>query len=288
MNPLMRLRVQALGALALGACWPLAQAQPRPLMLATPWRGGLDLSHYWVSEKLDGMRGHWDGQRLWSRGGKRIHAPDWFIADWPEQALDGELWAGHGGFEQTVSTVRQRQPRDPAWQGIRFMVFDLPDHPGPFSERLRDLRVQVAQTHALWLQAIAHEQVSGEAELQAWLERVLALGGEGLMLHHGNGLYRGERSPQLIKLKPWADAEARVIAHLPGKGQHAGKLGALLVEMPADTEHGARLFRLGTGLEERERLEPPAIGTVVSFRHQGFTAAGLPRFASFWRLRPEE
>lgn len=288
MNPFFRWRVKALAALALGGCWPLAQSQPRALMLATPWRSGLDLSQYWVSEKLDGMRGHWDGQRLWSRGGQRIHAPDWFTADWPAQPLDGELWAGYGGFGQAVSTARQRQPRDEAWQGLRFMVFDLPDHPGTFEERLKSLRVLASQAHALWLQVIAQDRVASEAELQSWLERVLALGGEGLMLHHAGALYRGERSAQLIKLKLWEDAEARVIAHLPGKGQHAGKLGALLVEMPADHEHGTRVFRLGTGLDERERLEPPAVGSMVSFRHQGFTASGLPRFASFWRVRPEE
>lgn len=287
MNPLMRLRVLSLGAFAL-ACFPLAQAQPRRLMLATAWRPGLDLPSYWVSEKLDGMRAHWDGRRLWSRGGHRIHAPAWFTDGWPEDALDGELWCGHGSFEQTVSTVRQRQPRDEAWQNVRFMVFDLPEHPGPFDERLAALRTLVTQTHALWLQPIAQDRVSSETELQEWLERVLALGGEGLMLHQGSALYRGERSPQLLKLKPWADAEARVIAHLPGKGQHEGRLGALLVEMQSDDGLGTRLFRLGTGLEDRQRLHPPAIGSVVSFRHQGFTASGLPRFASYWRARPED
>jgi DNA ligase-1 len=257
-------------------------------MLATAWRPGLDLSHYWVSEKLDGMRGHWDGQRLWSRGGQRIHSPAWFTAGWPAQALDGELWAGSGGFEQTVSTVRQLRPQDGAWQAIRFMVFDLPDHPGPFGERLQALRTLLAHSHAQWLQAIDQDRAASEAELQAWLERVVAMGGEGLMLHHAGALYRGERSAQLLKLKLWNDAEARVIAHLPGKGQHTGKLGALLVEMPADGAHGPRIFRLGSGLEERDRLDPPAIGSVVSFRHQGFTASGLPRFASFWRVRPPE
>ncbi len=288
-NPQLRLHLKALAALVLWpACLPVGLAQAPALMLASTWRAGTDLNDYWVSEKLDGMRARWDGRRLWSRGGLPIHAPGWFTADWPEQALDGELWAGHGNFELTVSVARQRKAQDQAWQGLRFMAFDLPEHAGPFSERFKVLRVVVTHTHALWLQTIPQEQVASEAELQEWLQRVVALGGEGLMLHHGSALYRSQRSANLLKLKAWDDAEARVIEHLPGKGQHAGKLGALLVEMPADAMHGPRRFRLGTGLSERDRLHPPELDAVVSFRYQGLTASGLPRFATFWRVRSEE
>ena len=288
-KPHLRTHLKALAALMLWpACLPVGLAQAPALMLASTWRAGTDLKDYWVSEKLDGMRARWDGKQLWSRGGQPIHAPAWFTAGWPGQALDGELWKGHGGFEQTVSIVRQRTPKDQAWQEVRFMAFDLPGHGGPFGERAQALRAQVSKAHVLWLQAIEQEKVGNEAELQEWLRRVIGMGGEGLMLHHTNALYRTERSPHLLKLKPWEDAEARVIEHLPGKGQHEGKLGALLVEMPADAEHGARRFRLGTGLSERERRSPPELGSVVSFRFQGLTASGLPRFASFWRLRPEE
>ena len=104
-------------------------------MLANVYRPGVPLAEYWVSEKLDGVRGYWDGARLWTRGGEPIFAPAWFTAGWPALALDGELWAGRGQFAHAVSTVRQQQPDDAAWRRMRFMVFDLPAHGGSFDQR---------------------------------------------------------------------------------------------------------------------------------------------------------
>src|SRR5690606_19749370 len=40
----------------------VAAAAAPPLMLAGQWRDGPDVSRYWVSEKLDGVRARWDGQ----------------------------------------------------------------------------------------------------------------------------------------------------------------------------------------------------------------------------------
>ena len=44
-------------------------------------------------------------------------------------------------------------------------------------------------------------------------------------------------------------------------------------------------FLLGTGLSDEQRNRPPAIGAVVTFTYQGTTAQGIPRFASFLRVR---
>ncbi len=277
------------GALFLGACaLPGAQAQGRALMQALPWQPADDLADWWVSEKFDGMRGYWDGRALWSRSGRPIAAPAWFTAGWPAQPLDGELWAGRGRFETTVSTVRRSQPPDAAWRGIRFMAFDLPDHGGPFDERHEALARLLGSVNLAWLQAVAQSRVASRQDLAQRLAQVIAEGGEGLILAHGQAHYVAGRSAGLRKLKPEDDAEARVLAHLPGTGRLAGQVGALLVEMPAQDGFGARRFKLGTGLGEAERRQPPPVGAWVSFRHRGLTEAGLPRFASYWRLRPEE
>lgn len=288
MDPSRRHHLQA-GALLLGTvALPHSLAQPRTLMQATPWRPVPDLANWWVSEKLDGMRGFWDGRSLWTRSGKPIHAPSWFTAQWPAHPLDGELWAGRGRFETTVSTVRRLQPVDAAWREIRFMAFDLPAHAGTFDQRLGGLHELVAQVASAHLEAVAQSRVASEQDLKQRLATVMDQGGEGLMLHHGQALYQGERSNGLLKLKPQEDAEARVVAHLPGSGKFAGQLGALLMEMPADARYGLRRFRLGTGLSEADRIKPPPVGAWVSFRYRGLTDAGLPRFASYWRMRPEE
>ena len=95
----------------------LAGAYPTPpLMLANNFRTDIRLADYWVSEKLDGVRGYWDGEKLLTRGGEPIHAPQWFTAGWPNVPLDGELWAGRGRFSRAVSAVRQAQPDDAAWR----------------------------------------------------------------------------------------------------------------------------------------------------------------------------
>ncbi len=252
------------------------------LMLANVYRPGVRLADYWLGEKYDGLRAFWDGQRLRTRGGESIMAPAWFTARWPAEPMDGELWAGRGRFEEALSTVRRQTPDDEAWRRVHFMVFDLPAHPGSFTERIAAYHAQVQRIGQPWVQAVPQTRVASHAELSARLDRVVREGGEGLMLHRGEAPYRAVRSDDLLKVKTHEDAEAQVVAHLPGQGRHAGRLGALLVRTP----QGLR-FKLGTGLSDAERENPPAIGSWVTYRFRGLHDSGLPRFASFVRVRPD-
>lgn len=274
-----------LGLMPLSSLLPLgareAWAADAPaLLLANVYRPGMPLADYWVSEKYDGVRGYWDGNVLRTRGGETVAAPAWFTADWPATPMDGELWAGRGRFAHAQSTTRQQQPDDAAWRQMRFMVFDLPAHGGVFDERLGALKTLVASIQQNWVQAVPQQRVATDAALQALLQRTVRAGGEGLMLHKGSSLYRSGRSDDLIKLKTHEDTEALVVGHLPGKGKHAGRLGALLVEMPT----GQR-FKLGAGLTDADRANPPPIGSWVTYRFRGTHEGGLPRFASFVRVR---
>jgi DNA ligase 1 len=274
-----------LAALAGAFLCPLARAaEPAApaLMLAGKYHPGLDLSAYWVSEKYDGVRGYWDGRQLWSRGGEALHPPDWFIEGWPSTPMDGELWAGRGRFEHASGTVRQRQPDETAWREMRFMVFDLPAHPGVFDERLQAYQDLVRRLNRPWVVAVPQHKVESHDALQRQLKAVVRAGAEGLMLHRGDSLYRAVRGEDLVKLKPFDDAEARVLAHLPGQGKHAGRLGALQVETP----EGLR-FRLGSGFSDALREHPPAVGSWVTYRYRGHHDSGLPRFATFLRERPD-
>ena len=269
-------------ALAL-APFTLAQAAAAPaLMLADVYRRGMPLADYWVSEKYDGMRGYWDGKQLWTRGGERVAAPAWFTAPLPAVPMDGELWAGRGRFADTVSTVRDQTPNEPAWRNIRFMVFDLPAQPGDFTARLAALRKLLPLTAAPWVLLVPQARATTHEDLQALLDKTVRMGGEGLMLHRGSSLYRGERSADLLKVKPYEDAEARVLAHVPGRGRHTGRMGALLVETPE-----GRRFKLGGGFSDAQREQPPAVGSWVSYRFNGTNPGGLPRFARFLRVRED-
>lgn len=268
-----------LAALAIPQAWA---ADAPALLLANVYRPGLRLADYWVSEKYDGVRGYWDGHTLRTRGGETVAAPAWFTAGWPETPMDGELWAGRGRFSHAQSTVRQQQPDDAAWREMRFMVFDLPAHGGTFDQRLPALNQLVESLDHPWVQAVPQQRVASDAALQKLLLRTVRAGGEGLMLHRGASMYRAGRSDDLIKVKTHEDTEAKVVAHLPGQGRHAGRLGALVVEMPS----GQR-FRLGAGLTDVERDHPPPVGSWVTYRFRGTHDSGVPRFASFVRVRED-
>jgi len=268
------------------AIWLLAaaaRAGEPPLQLARVYQPGMDLQGYWVSEKLDGVRAYWDGQQLLSRGGNVIAAPDWFLRDFPDQPLDGELWMGRGRFAQVSAAIRRLQPKAEEWRQIRFMLFDLPASGVPFSERIIRMRQLTRDTGSYHLAMVEQRPAADHEALLADLDRVLAAGGEGLMLHHGDSVYQTGRTAALLKVKTFQDAEATVVDYTPGKGKYQGQVGALVVE----TEAGRR-FKLGSGLSDAERADPPPLGSTVTYKFYGLTSTGLPRFASFLRIRNDE
>jgi DNA ligase-1 len=283
------LRSLGVGTLLCGMLWihpmALAATDPAapPLLLANTYHDGIDLARYWVSEKYDGIRGYWNGRELLSRAGNVIHAPAWFVERFPPIALEGELWMGPRQFEGTAAIVRDHSPDEAGWRRIQFLVFDMPARGSVFEERKATLQALLAQLDIPWLKPVAHYKVSDAAALQVMLQRVLSAGGEGLMLHRGAAPYRAGRSDDLLKLKPHADAEAVVIGYLPGKGKYADMLGALIVECPDGLQ-----FKLGTGLSDAQRRNPPPLGTRITYSFQGVTARGVPRFARLLRIRDDE
>lgn len=259
-------------------CW--SESQAPALMLAREYQGEMDVSEYWVSEKLDGVRGYWDGQALRTRGGLEIAAPSWFTANWPVFAMDGELWIGRGEFDRLSGIVRSVSASDSDWQQVRFMVFDLPEHPGTFNERLKEMRRHLPLVGVAWLQVLEQFRVENEEALNQLLEEISIAGGEGLMLHHQDARYQSGRSDAILKYKLHQDAEAKVLGYTAGKGKYEGMVGALIVE-----DESGRRFRLGSGLSDADRSDPPPIGSWVTYRYNGLTTSGLPRFARYLRIR---
>jgi DNA ligase 1 len=287
----------ACGGLAALVAPPLAMAAPVPtpapatafglgprpeVALALDCPPAFDPAGYLVSEKLDGVRALWDGQALRFRSGQPVHAPAWFLAGLPAAALDGELWMARGRFEAVAAAVRREQPRDEEWRRISYELFELPGAAGTFAERSDAMVRLVQQTPFAALAVVAQQPVSTRQELQRRLADVVAGGGEGMMLHRADAPYRSGRSDALLKLKPLNDADATVLAHLPGRGKYQGQLGALRVRM-----EGGPAFDIGTGLSDAERAAPPPVGATITFTHRGFTRTGVPRFASFLRLRAD-
>ena len=256
------------------------RADAPAILLAEVYRNQVDVGQYLVSEKLDGVRGIWDGQTLRFRSGKTINAPAWFLDGLPKRPLDGELWMGRGTFERLSGIVRREVPDDAEWWQVRYMIFELPGAPGTFAQRAEQIRETVNQAKVPWLREIEQFRVVDRDSLKKRMKEVVNAGGEGLMLHRADAPYETGRSDTLLKMKPWEDAEAVVIGHLPGKGKHAGNMGTLRVR----AEDG-REFSLGTGFTDQQRRDPPPVGTTVTYRYHDLTRTGLPRFASFLRVR---
>jgi DNA ligase 1 len=250
-----------------------------PLLLAESWDNAADLSGWWMSEKLDGVRAYWDGKQFISRQGNLYHAPDWFIDGLPDTPLDGELWLDRKKFQRAVSIVR-RQDKSDLWKELSFLVFDAPQAGGPFEDRVKFVADTLSSRKLTYARPHTQALCTSIDTLKAELARVEALGGEGLMLRQPGSKYVTGRSSTLLKIKSFKDDEAVVVGYLPGAGKHKGKTGALTVRLANGTEFG-----VGTGLSDKERAAPPAVGSTITFRYQELSDAGVPRFPSYLGLR---
>lgn len=264
----------------LGSVDPVKAASAPALLLANELGPNVDPAKYLVSEKFDGVRAVWDGKVLRFRSGRLVPAPLWFSAKLPQQPLDGELWLARGRFDALSGIVRKTEPVDDEWRQIKYMIFELPDAPGTFAERAERIKEIVANTRSPQLIAVEQFRVANRAVLKKKLDEVVRAGGEGLMLHLADAPYVTGRSDALLKLKPLQDTEAEVIEHVAGKGKYTGMLGALRVRMPE-----GKVFLIGTGFTDDVRKNPPLVGATVTYTYRGLTKTGLPRFASYVRVR---
>lgn len=178
-------------------------------------------------------------------------------------------------FQRTVAIVRSKDKNN-FWKELIFKVFDAPKLDKTFEDRMDYLKKHFAKHPSKYIELVEQEKCQSSAHLKKKLEEVEKLGGEGLMLRQPKSKYVGSRSSTLLKVKSFFDAEAKVIRHEPGKGKFKGLCGALYCEM-ANGKH----FAVGSGLSEENRRNPPPIGSIITYRYQELTEAGIPRFPTF-------
>jgi len=252
------------------------------IMLAKQYHQGIDVKPYWVSEKLDGMRARWDGKKLISKNGYTFSVPTWFTQGFPAVVMEGELWLGRNHYEE-ISSITSKSVADARWSNIKLMLFDLPEYADDFTQRYHAMQRLVQATDSPYLSLIKQFRVISHNDLMAHLQSVVALGGEGLMLHHQASMYTDGRSENLLKLKLYEDAEAIVIAYKQGKGKFKGMLGSIRVRNDQGKE-----FNIGSGFNILQRKNPPALLSRVTYKYNGLTKNGLPRFPVFLRVRDEK
>jgi hypothetical protein len=148
------------------------------------------------------------------------------------------------------------------------------------------------------------------AQVEAFLQRVLDQGGEGVVVRNPQATWTPKRHKGILKYKPFLDAEARIVGFTSGretdKGSRLlGKIGALIVDYC-----GKRLELAGLTDAEREFADPmardwaasnPGIdapywvegrqfkkGQTVTMKFRELTDAGIPKEARYWRRRDVE
>jgi DNA ligase-1 len=236
-----------------------------------------DPTGWWMSEKLDGVRAIWDGTDFRTRNNNVLYAPDWFKQGMPKDRLDGEFWLGRDMFQETMSIVR-RHSANGEWKKVLYRVFAAPDAGATFEDEIAFLNGLTLPPH---VQVVTQFKCSGPLHLEQFLDVITQQGGEGVMLRKAGSKYVGCRSSILLKVKPFHDMEVRVTGHTAGKGKHKGVVGALVCE------HNGKSFKVGGGLTDAERANPPAVGTTVTIKYQQLTKGGVPRHASFLRVYTE-
>jgi DNA polymerase/3'-5' exonuclease PolX len=277
-------------------------------------KGKHDVDNWFISEKFDGYRACYSPKdnHFYSRQNKPFNAPEWYLKAMPPKLVDGELWVGRNRFQE-MGTVRKKTPIDEEWLNITFQVYDMPDHPGTFEERLKELDKIVRLTRIRWkkicktlpypmntipcpLVLAKQIRVQDLEHLDRVYKDILKEEGEGIMLKDPVSPYEGKRSNYLLKYKPSFDEEAIVVDHKMGEGKYKGLLGALICKPLINHEtyssinetqdHEFSISGMDDSIRNSYKTTHP-IGTIISYEHSGKTDKGKPRFGRYTRIRTD-
>lgn len=236
--------------------------------------------NYLWSEKLDGVRAYWDGKALYTRNGNKLNPPAFFLRDFPPFALDGELWSKRGEFEKIASII-QTQKDLSKWQELKFYIFEVPHQKGGLLQRLEFLKAYLQNHNATHIAIIPQNPVKNLQDLYHHLQNIIDRGGEGLVIREKNLAYYTGRKKAAMKLKPYQDSECKITQYFKGKGKFEGMVGSFLCQ-----DQNQRI-RIGSGMDENFRKNPPPLGTIITYKFFGRTQKGKPRFPTFLRIRKD-
>lgn len=238
-----------------------------------------NITNWYMSEKLDGIRAYWNGKEFKSKNGNKIYAPDWFTKDFPNFELDGELWSKRDDFENIQNIVLDEKPTS-KWNEITYNIFEIPNENGNFDKRLEKIKSWLEKNPNKFIKIIPQKICKNESELNNYLKELIDKKAEGIILKNPNLDYFTGRNENILKVKKFYDDEALVIGLNYSK---ENKFKSLKLKL----ENGV-IFNLGGGFSDIQRKNPPKIGDVVTFKYYDLTKNNKPKFASFLRIRKKE
>lgn len=246
-----------------------------------------DIKTYVMSEKLDGVRGIWDGRVFKTRKNYPIFVPLFFTQNFPNFALDGELWIQRASFDQISALIRKNEINNTLWEKVTYNVFDVPNACEEFKlkectllNRLEVLQEYLKKYPNPYIKIIPQIFIKNKKHLNNFYENIIKNGGEGVIVRKNSMSYENKRSNFSLKLKPFFDDECKVVGYTKGKGKYENKIGALLCELP-----NTKIIKIGSGLKDNDRENPPKIGSIITYKFNGLTKNSLPRFPIFLRVR---
>lgn len=254
--------------------------QPKLLLLKT-YRVDMNVTGWVMSEKLDGVRAYWDGQKLISRSGRVFNAPRYFTRNFPPFAIDGELWSARGEFERIASIVNTKEAHD-RWSKLSLHIFDVPYQKGGLLERLKVLQVYLQKQPIGHLKVIKQIKIRDKQQVKKYFDELINLGAEGIVIRNPIEPYYTGRTNDSLKHKPFMDAECSVLSIIEGKGKFTGQMGAIRCD------YEGKVIKIGSGFTAKQRQSPPSIGTLISFKYYGLTHLGNPKYPVFLRVRLDE
>lgn len=233
------------------------------------------------SEKLDGVRAFWDGKNLYSKGGKLLTPPSFFTQNFPPFAIEGELWSKRGDFENIVSILKSTKKKE-KWRELKFYIFEVPNQQGGILKRLEVLEAYLASQPAPFISIIPQLPLNTLQALQDALSAITQVGGEGVVVREKDAPYYTGRNKKAMKLKLYEDRECKITSYVQGKGKFENLVGSIIC-LDGDVE-----FKIGSGMSEDFRKNPPKVGTIITYKYFGLNKNKLPKFPVFLRIRSDE
>lgn len=265
------------------------EAERNGIALADKWQPSDCLIGYVAMEKYDGYRAIWNpalDQRGYftTRQGRHLTPPPSLAMLLPSDlVLDGELWAGRGQFQATSSVLNAQgsshgEADESMWAKLVYVVYDAPGAPGSFCERLALAGAKLAHVPSERVLVAPTWPCEDTETKDRLLRDVLERGGEGLMLRRRSSMFHRGVSPNrdLLKVKPFADAEALIIPPDPKRSSKNSVRVRCL-----NGEAAGKEFYIST---VDPTTKPP--GTVVTFRYQHGLEGGMPRHAFIDKRHP--
>ena len=249
------------------------EAKTPSLFLLDNYSQDMNITSWYMSEKLDGVRAYWDGEKLISRSGKVFSAPEFFIKDFPSHELDGELWSKRADFSHIVSIVNRKYKHE-GWRELTYNIFEVPNKKGGLIQRLEKIK------ESQYIKVIQQIQIKNKKKLDNYLKKIEKKNGEGIVIRDGSLEYYTGRNKSALKLKNFIDSECKVVGHNKGRKKYLNIMGSLSCKLS-----NGKTIKIGTGFTENERINPPNIGDLITFKYYGFTSLGNPRFPVFLRIK---